>query len=65
VWNVNVQTCVMNTRHDRGYSVCGLAWNPSGIGEIAYCDVMGQLGTIEGCILPVSREGNTSVSQWW
>lgn len=65
VWNVNLQTCVMYTRHDRGYSICGLAWNPSGIGEIAYCDVMGQLGTIEDCIQPASGDSIISVSQCW
>jgi hypothetical protein len=65
VWNVNLQTCVMNTRHDRGYSICGLAWNPSGNGEIAYCDVMGQLGTVEDCISTASGNSDTSVSQCW
>jgi len=65
VWNVNLQTCVMYTRHDRGYSICGLAWNPSGNGEIAYCDVMGQLGTIEDCIPAASGDSDTSVSQCW
>jgi len=65
VWNVNLQTCIMYTRHDRGYSICGLAWNPSGNGEIAYCDVMGQLGTIEDCIVPASGDSDTTVSQCW
>lgn len=62
VWNVNLQTCVMSTRHDRGYSICGLAWNPSGNGEIAYCDVMGQLGTIEECIPSASQDSSTSIT---
>lgn len=65
MWNVNLQTCVMNTRHDRGYSICGLAWNPSGNGEIAYCDVMGQLGTVENCIATAPGDSDTSVSQCW
>jgi len=55
----------MYTRHDRGYTICGLAWNASGNGEIAYCDVMGQLGTIEDCIPPASGDSDTSVSQCW
>ncbi|XP_021932631.1 WD repeat and HMG-box DNA-binding protein 1 isoform X1 [Zootermopsis nevadensis] len=62
VWNVNLHTCVMSTRHDRGYRICGLAWNPGGNGEIAYCDVMGQLGTIEDCI-PSASQDNSSVTQ--
>jgi hypothetical protein len=56
----------MSTRHDRGYSICGLAWNPSGNGEIAYCDVMGQLGTVEDCIpcVPaISQDNSTFVTQ--
>jgi hypothetical protein len=65
VWNVNLQTCVMSIRHDRGYSICGLAWNPSGNGEIAYCDVMGQLGTLENCIPAASGDSDTCVSQCW
>lgn len=66
VWNLNLQTCIMSTRHDRGYSICGLAWNPSGNGEIAYCDVMGQLGTVEGCIActpAISQDNSTFITQ--
>ncbi|XP_069678187.1 WD repeat and HMG-box DNA-binding protein 1 [Periplaneta americana] len=62
VWNVNLQTCVMNIKHDRGYSICALAWNPSGNGEIAYCDIMGQLGTLEDCI-PVQQDSEKPVTQ--
>ncbi|XP_067007806.2 WD repeat and HMG-box DNA-binding protein 1 isoform X2 [Anabrus simplex] len=50
VWNVAQKTCISYTEHDQRRLVCSLAWNPSGIGEIAYCDVSGQLGTIDNII---------------
>ncbi|KAJ9590981.1 hypothetical protein L9F63_015987 [Diploptera punctata] len=50
VWRTNEESCMTYVRHDRGFTICGLAWNPSGNKEIAYCDIMGQLGTVEDCV---------------
>jgi len=50
VWDINLQTQLECFKHERGYSVTALAWNPKVRGEIAYCDVRGQLGTIENCV---------------
>ena len=38
------------TKHKKGLSVCGLAWNPKKNGEIAFTDIMGQVGVFEGVI---------------
>lgn len=56
VWNVNNHSCIMHINHDQNITICGLVWNPSGNGELAYCDVNGQLGTIEECIPQVTAK---------
>ncbi|PSN43420.1 WD repeat and HMG-box DNA-binding protein 1 [Blattella germanica] len=59
VWNVNLQTSVGHVQHDRGYAICGMAWNPSGNGEMAFCDIMGQLGTVVGCVSSLHEKSMT------
>lgn len=49
MWDVSTQNCKVFSEHPNSYNVCSLAWNPSGNGELAFCDVFGQLGTIEDC----------------
>lgn len=34
-------------KHEKGYTVCGMAWHPSG-GQIAYTDTEGCLGLLDG-----------------
>uniref|UniRef100_A0A3B1KA74 WD repeat and HMG-box DNA binding protein 1 n=1 Tax=Astyanax mexicanus TaxID=7994 RepID=A0A3B1KA74_ASTMX len=43
VWDVEAKLCVERQKHERGYTVCGMAWHPSG-GQIAYTDTEGCLG---------------------
>lgn len=50
IWDVNRLTLLTTFTHERGQKICGLEWNPTVFGELAYCDVMGQLGTIEGAV---------------
>nr|CAD7402903.1 unnamed protein product [Timema poppensis] len=57
VWDIKQESCVMHEVIKNKNQICALAWNPSGSGELGYCDLTGQLGTIEGCI-PVELNSN-------
>lgn len=57
IWDINNFSKLTNFTHERGHKICGLQWNPSTTGEVAYCDVMGQLGTIEN-LLPQAGSVN-------
>uniref|UniRef100_A0A671VXB3 WD repeat and HMG-box DNA-binding protein 1 n=1 Tax=Sparus aurata TaxID=8175 RepID=A0A671VXB3_SPAAU len=47
VWDVNSKLCVERYKHEKGFTVCGLAWHPSG-SQIAYTDTEGRLGLLDG-----------------
>ncbi|MBN3298796.1 WDHD1 protein, partial [Amia calva] len=47
VWNVETKECLEREKHEKGYTVCGLAWHPAG-GQIAYTDTEGCLGLLDG-----------------
>ncbi|KAK3930770.1 WD repeat and HMG-box DNA-binding protein 1 [Frankliniella fusca] len=59
VWDVKNFSLVTSFTHERGQKICGLEWNPKVEGELAYCDVMGQLGTIENLIPKDGAKANT------
>ncbi|NXF44715.1 WDHD1 protein, partial [Oceanites oceanicus] len=46
VWNVETQECIERTKHEKNYSICGLAWHPK-YRQIAYTDTEGNLGLLE------------------
>uniref|UniRef100_A0A7M4FLX1 WD repeat and HMG-box DNA-binding protein 1 n=1 Tax=Crocodylus porosus TaxID=8502 RepID=A0A7M4FLX1_CROPO len=46
VWNVDTRQCMERIKHERSYTICGLAWHPK-YGQIAYTDTEGNLGLIE------------------
>ncbi|CAL8379256.1 unnamed protein product [Arctogadus glacialis] len=46
VWNAESKLCVERQKHEKGYSVCGMAWHPSGR-QIAYTDTQGSLGLLD------------------
>ncbi|XP_030644829.1 WD repeat and HMG-box DNA-binding protein 1 [Chanos chanos] len=47
IWDVESKLCVERQKHEKGYTVCGMAWHPSG-GQIAYTDTEGCLGLLDG-----------------
>ncbi|KAM9766045.1 WD repeat and HMG-box DNA-binding protein 1 isoform 2-T2 [Menidia menidia] len=47
VWDVDSKLCVERQKHEKGFTVCSLAWHPSG-GQIAYTDTEGCLGLLDG-----------------
>ncbi|KFV12474.1 PREDICTED: WD repeat and HMG-box DNA-binding protein 1 [Pterocles gutturalis] len=46
VWNVETQECIERMKHEKNYSICGLAWHPK-FKQIAYTDTEGNLGLLE------------------
>ncbi|KAM6950607.1 WD repeat and HMG-box DNA-binding protein 1 isoform 1-T2 [Lycodopsis pacificus] len=58
VWDVNSKLCVERQKHEKGFTVCGLAWNPSG-SQVAYTDTEGCLGLLDG----LSTSASTSTTQ--
>uniref|UniRef100_A0A673FTU6 WD repeat and HMG-box DNA-binding protein 1 n=1 Tax=Sinocyclocheilus rhinocerous TaxID=307959 RepID=A0A673FTU6_9TELE len=53
VWDVEAKLCIERQKHEKGFTVCGMAWHPSG-GRIAYTDTEGCLGLLEGVPSPSS-----------
>ncbi|KAK2919879.1 WD repeat and HMG-box DNA-binding protein 1 [Channa argus] len=47
VWDVKSKLSVERQKHEKGFTVCGLAWHPSG-SQIAYTDIEGCLGLLDG-----------------
>uniref|UniRef100_A0A3Q3IZJ8 WD repeat and HMG-box DNA-binding protein 1 n=1 Tax=Monopterus albus TaxID=43700 RepID=A0A3Q3IZJ8_MONAL len=47
MWDVNSKLCVERCKHEKGFTVCCLAWHPSG-SQIAYTDTEGCLGLLDG-----------------
>ncbi|XP_006120180.2 WD repeat and HMG-box DNA-binding protein 1 [Pelodiscus sinensis] len=56
IWNVKTQECMERMKHEKSYTICGLAWHPKG-GQIAYTDTEGNLGLLENVC---NRAGNKS-----
>ncbi|NXV47200.1 WDHD1 protein, partial [Uria aalge] len=46
VWNVETQECIERMKHEKNYTICGLAWHPK-YRHIAYTDTEGNLGLLE------------------
>lgn len=47
VWDVGTRLCVERQKHEKGYTVCSMAWHPAG-GQIVYTDTEGCLGLLDG-----------------
>ncbi|XP_036398840.1 WD repeat and HMG-box DNA-binding protein 1 [Megalops cyprinoides] len=58
VWDVERKLCVEREKHEKGYTVCGMAWHPSG-GQIAYTDTEGCLGLLDGVSATTSSSAAT------
>ncbi|XP_077419891.1 WD repeat and HMG-box DNA-binding protein 1 isoform X2 [Vanacampus margaritifer] len=61
VWDIESKLCVERQKHEKGFTVCGLAWHPSG-SQIAYTDTEGCLGLLEGFTASVSKTTTPKVT---
>ncbi|KAM4593702.1 WD repeat and HMG-box DNA-binding protein 1 isoform 2-T3 [Odontesthes bonariensis] len=59
VWDVDSKLCVERQKHEKGFTVCGLAWHPSG-SQIAYTDTEGCLGLLDGLSTSTPDTTNTN-----
>uniref|UniRef100_A0A671QMX9 WD repeat and HMG-box DNA-binding protein 1 n=1 Tax=Sinocyclocheilus anshuiensis TaxID=1608454 RepID=A0A671QMX9_9TELE len=62
VWDVETKLCIERQKHEKGFTVCGMAWHPSG-GRIAYTDTEGCLGLLEGVPSPSSSSTATAAKE--
>ncbi|XP_077569756.1 WD repeat and HMG-box DNA-binding protein 1 [Stigmatopora nigra] len=53
-WDVESKLCVERQKHEKGFTVCSLAWHPSG-SQIAYTDNEGHLGLLEAFSATISK----------
>uniref|UniRef100_A0A3P9DI01 WDHD1 first WD40 domain-containing protein n=1 Tax=Maylandia zebra TaxID=106582 RepID=A0A3P9DI01_9CICH len=60
VWDVNSKLCVERQKHEKGFTVCSLAWHPSG-SHIAYTDTEGCLGLLDGLGTSTADNNRTKV----
>ncbi|XP_017330803.1 WD repeat and HMG-box DNA-binding protein 1 isoform X2 [Ictalurus punctatus] len=61
VWDVDAKLCIERQKHEKGYTVCGMAWHPAG-GQIAYTDTEGCLGLLDGVCASSSSSSSSSSS---
>lgn len=62
VWNVQTKQCIEKVKHEKGYSICSLAWHPKG-GQIAYTDTEGNLGLLDNVCSDDKKEPINNVSR--
>ncbi|KAM9409995.1 WD repeat and HMG-box DNA-binding protein 1 isoform 2-T2 [Pholidichthys leucotaenia] len=57
IWDVSSKLCVKSQKQEKGFTVCCLAWHPSGT-EIVYTDTQGSINLLDG--LGTSTSSSTS-----
>ncbi|XP_036448689.1 WD repeat and HMG-box DNA-binding protein 1 isoform X1 [Colossoma macropomum] len=62
VWDVEAKLCIERQKHERGYTVCGMAWHPSG-GQIAFTDTEGCLGLLDGLCASSSSSSSSTTNK--
>ncbi|XP_061560011.1 WD repeat and HMG-box DNA-binding protein 1 isoform X2 [Phycodurus eques] len=61
VWDIESKLCLERQKHEKGFTVCSLAWHPSG-SQIAYTDIEGCLGLLEGFNASISKTTTPKVN---
>ncbi|KAG7327957.1 hypothetical protein KOW79_007901 [Hemibagrus wyckioides] len=62
VWNVEAKLCIERQKHEKGFTVCGMAWHPAG-GQIAYTDTEGCLGLLDGVCASSSSSSSSTTTK--
>ncbi|XP_063295848.1 WD repeat and HMG-box DNA-binding protein 1 [Pelobates fuscus] len=57
VWNVATKACIERIKHEKGYTICALAWHPA-LPQVAYTDTEGNLGLLQNVC---QAEGKSTV----
>ncbi|KAK7473945.1 hypothetical protein BaRGS_00034850 [Batillaria attramentaria] len=53
IFDWQLHNVVEKHRHEKGFTLTALAWNPSNSHQIAFCDKEGQLGVLDGVLSSV------------
>ncbi|XP_042538546.1 WD repeat and HMG-box DNA-binding protein 1 [Dipodomys spectabilis] len=61
VWNVETKVCMERVKHEKGYTICGLAWHPT-CDQISYTDAEGNLGLLENVCDSSGKTSRSKVS---
>ncbi|XP_060117825.1 WD repeat and HMG-box DNA-binding protein 1 [Heteronotia binoei] len=61
IWNVDTKECLERVKHEKSYTICGLAWHPGG-SQVAYTDTEGNLGLLENVCSADGKPSNAKVS---
>ncbi|XP_066464100.1 WD repeat and HMG-box DNA-binding protein 1 isoform X2 [Eleutherodactylus coqui] len=60
-WNVLSKVCLERVQHDKGFTICCLAWHPK-LAQVAYTDNEGNLGVLENVCQGSVVSAGTKVS---
>ncbi|XP_054827685.1 WD repeat and HMG-box DNA-binding protein 1 [Eublepharis macularius] len=61
IWKADTQDCLERVKHEKGYTICGLAWHPKA-SQVAYTDSEGNLGLLENVGGIDGKKSNSKVS---
>ncbi|XP_053127848.1 WD repeat and HMG-box DNA-binding protein 1 isoform X2 [Hemicordylus capensis] len=61
VWNVDTKECLERVKHEKGYTICGMAWHPKD-NQIAYSDMEGNLGLLENVCVVAGKKSHHQAS---
>nr|XP_056706893.1 WD repeat and HMG-box DNA-binding protein 1 [Euleptes europaea] len=61
IWNMETRECLERVKHEKGYTICGLAWHPKA-SHVAYTDAEGNLGLLENVCGAEGKKSNPKVS---
>uniref|UniRef100_A0A4X2KS58 WD repeat and HMG-box DNA binding protein 1 n=1 Tax=Vombatus ursinus TaxID=29139 RepID=A0A4X2KS58_VOMUR len=61
IWNVETKDCMERVKHEKGYTICGLAWHPTSR-QLAYTDAEGNLGLLENVCDTDGTKSSSKVS---
>lgn len=62
VWDISSKLCIERQKHEKGFTVCALAFSPCG-SQIAYTDTEGCLGLLEGVASGAATVAKTKSSE--
>nr|DBA14710.1 TPA: hypothetical protein GDO54_005640 [Pyxicephalus adspersus] len=60
-WNVGTKACLERVKHEKGFTICALAWHPK-LPQVAYTDNEGNLGLLENVCQDAAKSTSDKTS---